>query len=357
MDRIGGLPIGTLILLIVNVSIHGLIFITSFPQGLFAISADYILHGQLYRLLSSAFVHGGILHIFMNMSSLISVGAMLELNFGTMSFLIMSVWGAFCGNIIYCILEAIFWAATQQYVFMRYAAVGYSGVLFAYAAIDSYHAPVSTRSVFGVFNVPSRVYPWVILVLISVVLPGISFTGHLSGIIYGVLLMAGLDAYLIPSTEGLERLDTSPYLSYITTHPSFCRTTGKTYSMRDAVLGVPSTTSFCSSLVSWVLYVFTFLANAIDTLLYIINCPSLQQMRDAIRNAFQRRTNDTHDHGSDTEADVAPSMTARIQRTFTSARDSDGRGTYAPVTSFEEEIVPVPVVPPKSDEQKKSFVI
>lgn len=39
-------------------------------------------------------------------------------------------------------------------------AVGYSGVLFSYAVIESYSVNVQSRSLFGLFNVPAVVYPW-----------------------------------------------------------------------------------------------------------------------------------------------------------------------------------------------------
>lgn len=77
---------------VVNIGAHALIFITSFNAGHLAISADRVIHGDLYRLVSAAFTHGGLLHIFMNMSSLYSLGPLLEQQFGSLSFLLMTLW-------------------------------------------------------------------------------------------------------------------------------------------------------------------------------------------------------------------------------------------------------------------------
>lgn len=89
---LAAIPIGTLALLVVNVAVHGLLFVTSFSPGHLSIAGDAVLRrGELYRLLTSAFVHGGLLHIAMNMSSLLSLGAHLEAQFGSISLLIMYV--------------------------------------------------------------------------------------------------------------------------------------------------------------------------------------------------------------------------------------------------------------------------
>jgi hypothetical protein len=41
------------------------------------------------------------------------------------------------------------------------------------------------RSLFGFCNVPAAVYPWALLILLQIMMPGISFLGHLSGILCG----------------------------------------------------------------------------------------------------------------------------------------------------------------------------
>jgi hypothetical protein len=51
---------------------------------------------------------------------------------------------------------------------MNTSAVGYSGVLFAYALVEAFHSPDTSRSVFGMFNVPTKAYPFILLVLIQV---------------------------------------------------------------------------------------------------------------------------------------------------------------------------------------------
>ena len=39
----------------------------------------------------------------------------------------------------------------------------------------AFHGGSSTRNIFGMFNVPARIYPFVLLILLQVLIPGISF--------------------------------------------------------------------------------------------------------------------------------------------------------------------------------------
>eukprot|EP01035_Chromulina_nebulosa_P033442 gene33442-44788_t len=100
------LPTVTVVLLLFNIAIHVAIFITSASIGKYAISVDMVMvRGEYYRMFSSVFVHGGLLHIFMNMSTLVSVGAMLEFSFGSLNFLFITLWAAPLTSAIYILLN------------------------------------------------------------------------------------------------------------------------------------------------------------------------------------------------------------------------------------------------------------
>eukprot|EP00948_MAST-09A_sp_MAST-9A-sp1_P003447 g3447.t1 len=78
------------------------------------------------------------------------------------------------------------------------SAVGFSGVLFSLAMVECFMSTTTHRNVFGFFRVPTQVYPWVLLLLLSLI-PGISFWGHLSGILAGLLYTSGIIQPLLPS--------------------------------------------------------------------------------------------------------------------------------------------------------------
>lgn len=45
-----------------------------------------------------------------------------------------------------------------------------------------------TRRLFGLLEVPSKVYPYALVVLIQLLFPDVSFLGHLSGVLAGHLV-------------------------------------------------------------------------------------------------------------------------------------------------------------------------
>ena len=62
-------------------------------------------------------------------------------------------------------------------------AIGFSGVVFGLIVIDNSVSHATSRSIFGLFTVPARVYPWALMVLWQLLLPSVSFLGHLTGIV------------------------------------------------------------------------------------------------------------------------------------------------------------------------------
>ena len=82
--------------------------------------------------------------------------------------------------VAFCVL---WWALLR----LRYNSVGFSGVLFSLAVQESYLAGTTSRSLFGMVNVPSKYYPWAMLVVMQVLMPNVSFVGHLCGLLIGFL--------------------------------------------------------------------------------------------------------------------------------------------------------------------------
>jgi membrane associated rhomboid family serine protease len=99
------IPFVTTSLLALNCFIHAIIFLFSLNAGEFAISADLVLDGEYYRVISAAFVHGGIMHIFMNMTSLLQLGASLEAQFGSAQFALMTLWSTLLIGAVYVLLS------------------------------------------------------------------------------------------------------------------------------------------------------------------------------------------------------------------------------------------------------------
>lgn len=75
-EALQGFPLGTLTILAVNIGIFVLQSLFDFSVAEYAIAAaPVILKGQIYRIYTAALLHGGLMHIGMNMMSTASLGS------------------------------------------------------------------------------------------------------------------------------------------------------------------------------------------------------------------------------------------------------------------------------------------
>ena len=124
----------TRILLFINITVHIIIFLFSFSLDNFYIAANPVIFKyEYYRIVSAAFVHVGLLHIIMNMSTLVQLGPDLEKMFGTLQFLFFTIWAVFLTGIVYVFLCWCLYEILQDTSQLMISGVGFSGILFAYA--------------------------------------------------------------------------------------------------------------------------------------------------------------------------------------------------------------------------------
>jgi rhomboid protease GluP len=130
------------------------------------------LSGEFWRLITYAFLHGGIIHILFNSLALIQVGRLAEETYGGAKYFCLYIVSAITGGLMIALSDSL--------------AVGASGAIFGligamavygYKRGDSYGRALKTDMV-----------QWLIYGVIISFLPGISFAGHLGGLIGGAAM-------------------------------------------------------------------------------------------------------------------------------------------------------------------------
>ena len=76
-------------------------------------------------------------------------------------------------------------------------ACGCKYIYLSYMNMTSQFSSSFFPSLFGLFRVPPHLYPWVLLLVIQLLMPGVSFLGHLSGILVGYLCKSPMHQFLL----------------------------------------------------------------------------------------------------------------------------------------------------------------
>lgn len=129
--------------------------------------------GDYWRLLTSAFLHGSVLHLLFNMYALYLFGPFVERALGTWRFVVAYLTAAMAGSIVVYLLAA-----------PDTVTIGASGAvfgLFGMALLFLLRAKQDVRTLLALLAVNA---------FISVAGPNISWEGHLGGFVAGVALGA-----------------------------------------------------------------------------------------------------------------------------------------------------------------------
>ncbi|MFD6414925.1 rhomboid family intramembrane serine protease [Streptomyces sp. NPDC060194] len=175
----------TKVLIALNVAVYGLAFVLGdrFVDALYLVGqainpatlqVEGVAQGEWYRLLTATFLHEDLVHIAFNMLALWVFGGMVERHLGRSRYLVLYLLSGLGGSVL-----AYLVAAPNQ------PSLGASGAVFG---------------LLGAVAVLSRrlredMRPIVILIVVYVIFSfrgGISWEGHLGGLVTGVLVSAAL---------------------------------------------------------------------------------------------------------------------------------------------------------------------
>ncbi len=163
-----------IILIVVNVAVH-IIASMTLKQTEFgyvspihtacAMSTPEVLHGQIWRLITSQYLHAGPTHLFVNMLGLYFLGPAIESTWGSRRFFVIYTIAGLLGNIFYLLLNVVGWLPPIPAVGASGCILGLLGaaaVMFPKAEVLVYFLfPVNIRTaalVFGVWYAANLYY-------------------------------------------------------------------------------------------------------------------------------------------------------------------------------------------------------
>lgn len=179
----GGIPV-TMVLILVNLGLYG---VTAVQAGsvmrngsapLFEQSSLVPLFvaffDQWHRLLTSAFMHFGLIHLLLNMLILWMLGNGVERSVGPLRFAVIYLVSALGGS------AAVMWFSQTS------STAGASGAIFGLMGAYAVLALVLKARVQGILSLIG------LNVIVTLVVPGVSMAGHFGGLAAGALVTLAL---------------------------------------------------------------------------------------------------------------------------------------------------------------------
>lgn len=192
---------------------------------LFTMCPRLVLHlHEYYRIVSSCFFHGSLIHIGMNMMSTAAISSMVERRLGTLNYILTVLWSVLLTGVLYVSIAVAAQVLLAHDDLMYSHSLGFSGIMFHLLVLESNMTPNAQRSVFGFANVPSQAYPVVMLVVMQFIMPNISFVGHLCGILVGMLHLYGVLDLVLLKESFLQEMEQWRILRSLTTKDNFVPT-------------------------------------------------------------------------------------------------------------------------------------
>ena len=153
--------------------------------GLGAMEGEAVAHGQLWRLITSQYLHAGIGHIAFNMIALHFLGRPLEQMWSVRRFFGVYTICGVAGNVFYAIL------GSQGVIDPRMPAVGASGSIYGLLGIVAVMFPTATVYVYFLFPVKMRTAAYALgaIAVFTIQTRGGNYGGeacHLAGLVFGV---------------------------------------------------------------------------------------------------------------------------------------------------------------------------
>lgn len=168
----------TNILVVLNIIMFALTMTIPKLANMFILNPTAIRNGEVYRLLTSTFMHASILHLVFNMYALSIIGKQVETFLGKSKFLLVYLFSGLTGSLLSC-------AITNSY------SLGASGAIFGLMGsllYFGYHYRLYLGSV-----LLGQIFPVIVInLVIGYITPSIDNAAHIGGLVGGLFLSMAL---------------------------------------------------------------------------------------------------------------------------------------------------------------------
>jgi rhomboid protease GluP len=199
-------PLITPILIAINAAIFAAMLASGFSftnpsaESFLRWGADFgplTTHGQWWRVVTAAFVHGGFLHLLMNMLILLSIGRFTERLFGRLGFVVLYIFAGIGGNLASLALHPLT------------VAMGASGAIFGLyggllAVLLLHRNSVPRPRIMAIAK--SAAIFIAINLLYGLSQSNVDMAAHIGGLVAGFLLGCGLIGPLVPADPDWRQL-------------------------------------------------------------------------------------------------------------------------------------------------------
>ena len=145
--------------------------------------AQRVQDGEIWRLLTALFLHGGLLHVALNMFALYQAGQVVERLFGRIGFAVVYLGAGLLGN-----LASLWWRQGAVSIGASGAIFGVYGALLAYLTIQRGSVPVEVFREMRSGTLGFLGYS----LFAGFAIAGIDNAAHLGGLLGGLILGAAL---------------------------------------------------------------------------------------------------------------------------------------------------------------------
>lgn len=168
-------PIMTYFLILINIIVF--LFTLLNYVGVISTFANYyvdVQNGEIWRLITSVFVHANIFHIFFNMYALFMIGPLIEKYYGKIKYLIIYLGSGVIGSLFSVVLSNNLSVGASGAIFGLFGAMLYFGYKYR-ATLDGF--------------LKSNIIPVIIVnLLLSFMMTNIDAFAHIGGLLGGILI-------------------------------------------------------------------------------------------------------------------------------------------------------------------------